>query len=464
MPLLKRLLLLTGIDPLAGATLALATASATPAINTNNVFTATLLDSSGNPLEGYLINFSTSGLHTDTGTDTTDASGEATFTLTSTYAGADTVTASVDDDPDITDSEGVTWSISFLLNDQFTDTDAAPITLPRTATPTGGETGSDASNLLSVGSGVLNVAANAGTPTVYLYDAQRARVAGLAAMWSFNPLLAGASLFWRWGWHTANNTNPTTLAMRSFSGALRVMISGATLGWDMMGALANNTSETLAIIQFSNRNEFIRLVSGSWRLVWVDYSVTTSNLYAGAGIAANATAAHTQDNYRVAILGAATTNLYAQLVGNISAGATSAARNGNSLGAFDLDTLPSDSFKVRIRKQDNSNYWEIDGASTGNYTLNEVVAGVPTQRGQALAVLVNGQKLRWTADGTTIGLYYNNTQAFTPYASASNFQNATAIEFNALGTGGALSDADIYDRYGAAGTALDANLDATAAG
>lgn len=450
----------SGSNPLNGATLTVTLSSASPYINNNVTVTATLLDKNSNPLQGYAVTISITGITTASSNGTTNASGQTTYTYQSTFAGTDNASAT---------SEGINsntavivWSINFLLNDKFTDTDPAPITLPRTATPTGGETGSDASNLLSVGSDVLNVAADAGTPTVYLYGAQRARVAGLAAMWTINPLVVASTLQGRWGWHNVNNSNnPNRIAFRPISGSWFLIVSGSTFAWGLMGALANNTPETLAIVLFSNRNELYRLVAGSWRLVWVDYSNADANLYAAYGNGGSATQAHTQDNYRVAILGAASTALYTQLVGNISAGATSAARNGNCLIAFDLDTLPSaETIDIYFRKQDFQNYWLLRVSPTAT-VLREVVAGVETLRGSTSTPTTG--KYRSIADGTTISVYDDNAQLFS-YASASNFQNETAIEINSLGTGGAISDMDVYDRYGAAGTALDANLDATAAG
>lgn len=442
------------------ATLVLTPPSVSPYINANQVITATLLDHLGSPISGQSITFTRTGVNSSSGNDTTNGSGVATYTITSTLAGADSITATL---AALTSNAAVvTWSIEFLLNDQFTDTDAAPITLPRTATPTGALTGSDASNVLSVGSGVLNVAADAGTPTVYLYDAQRARVAGLAAMWSFNPLVAAASLAWRWAFDPANTqASPTTLAWRvASSGVFTLVINASIFPWSVATALTNNTPETIAIIQFSNRNEFYRLISGNWLLVWVDYSITTANMYAGMA-RAGATQAHTQDNYRTAILGAASTNLYAQLIGNISAGATSAARNGNCLIAFDLDTLPSaNSIKINFRKQDANNYWQLDLSSAPTATLYEVVAGTPTSRASAAVTTGKG---RIIADGTTIPAYDDNAQLFS-YASASNFQASTAIEVSSLGTGGAISDMDVFDRYAQASTPVDANLDALAAG
>ena len=120
-------------------------------------------------------------------------------------------------------------------------------------------------------------------------------------------------------------------------------------------------------------------------------------------------------------------------------------------------TTRADGQQVAIRKQDDSNYWRVDVAADGSIALQEVVAGTPTSRGTGAAgSIANGQRMVVIADGTTIRVYANNVLKIT-YASATNFQAATAGKLLALGTGGAISDIITWPRYlsGAAADILD---------
>lgn len=84
--------------PLNGASLVLEPSSAGPnEITTSQDFTATLLDADDEPLEGYEIAFTVTGVNPDDDTDVTDAAGQATFTYTGNNNGQDNVQATVED-------------------------------------------------------------------------------------------------------------------------------------------------------------------------------------------------------------------------------------------------------------------------------------------------------------------------------------------------------------------------------
>jgi hypothetical protein len=74
-----------------------------PPTATNNLgeehcVTATLLDGALDPLEGETIDFEVSGVHSVTGSATTNSTGQATFCYTGTVTGVDTIVASWYDD------------------------------------------------------------------------------------------------------------------------------------------------------------------------------------------------------------------------------------------------------------------------------------------------------------------------------------------------------------------------------
>jgi hypothetical protein len=58
--------------------------------------TATVTDASGQPVAGVTVRFSVTGVNPTSGSNVTDANGQATFTYTGTVAGLDTITAYAD--------------------------------------------------------------------------------------------------------------------------------------------------------------------------------------------------------------------------------------------------------------------------------------------------------------------------------------------------------------------------------
>jgi hypothetical protein len=88
------------------ATLTLSPKTDTNTVGTPHTVTATVKDVAGNPVSGVTVRFSVSGVNSASGSDVTDANGEATFTYTGTTAGTDTISAFADTDNDGTQDPG----------------------------------------------------------------------------------------------------------------------------------------------------------------------------------------------------------------------------------------------------------------------------------------------------------------------------------------------------------------------
>ncbi|WP_077490175.1 SBBP repeat-containing protein [Sinomonas mesophila] len=108
--------------PGAPATITLAPKTDTNDIGTQHCVTATVKDASGNPIPGITVRFTVTGSVTTSGSDTTDANGEATFCYPGPQLpGADAITAFADTDNDTTQDPG-----------EPSDTAAKAWTLPTT--------------------------------------------------------------------------------------------------------------------------------------------------------------------------------------------------------------------------------------------------------------------------------------------------------------------------------------------
>jgi hypothetical protein len=71
--------------------------------------TATVRDAQGNSTPGITVNFSVSGVHSNTGAGVTDANGQAVFCYTGTVAGNDTITATADGGSNPSDTAAKRW-------------------------------------------------------------------------------------------------------------------------------------------------------------------------------------------------------------------------------------------------------------------------------------------------------------------------------------------------------------------
>jgi hypothetical protein len=175
--------------------------------------------------------------------------------------------------------------------------------------------------------------------------------------------------------------------------------------------------------------------------LWVTNVETQQNLW---GHLANNNSVGTWGDYRiVSQLGAPLNSDYGIATQRLVTPAASTAftHTADAHIEFTVTTLPSAStIDLRFRQQDASNYWQVTISSTGALTLNEVVAGTPTQRATAAAAVANGNRVYLVLNGSTLKAWSNNVLKWT-YASASGFATATSGLLNSLGTGGVLSEA-----------------------
>lgn len=199
---------------------------------------------------------------------------------------------------------------------------------------------------------------------------------------------------------------------------------------------------TLAIVLRAAGAHYLRLNGTDWDVLYVINTGTDNPLYVGA----TQYAATTIDigGIRVAQLGAPWNASDYGIATQRLAGARSAGdtftHEANCLIEFTVATLPiADQIELRFRVQDATNYWQVTVDGAGNLDLDEVVAGVVTQRGTAAGVVANSDRIVIVADGTTIRVFEANTQRIT-YAAAANFQTETDGELETEGTGGAVTD------------------------
>jgi hypothetical protein len=355
---------------------------------------------------------------------------------------------------------GAAWTPTFLLRDDFTTTAGAPLTSPRTAEP---------------GPGTLTIVTDSG-PKMSIASGDLVWTSSVA---NFDPRMNGPLLARAAGrtylFEVIGNAGGFQFGLEDSSGNRRgVLYFNGTAVTIAVDANNNFDNQNVATIVLGTRYNvaFSRIGSAqygyfikggaftSWTLLWIeiagDASATRRPFFWALGTASSGKFGH----WRYLDLPAPYATDYGLATQRLS-GARSAldafSHEANCLIEFTDTTRPSASnLDFRFRRQDATNYWQVTIDSTGAFTLNEVVAGTPTQRATAAAVVSSGHRIVIVADSTTIKGYSNNVLRWT-YSSASNFATSTAGELTALGTTGAVSDVVAWPRTisGAAATYLD---------
>lgn len=337
----------------------------------------------------------------------------------------------------------------YLLRDEFTTDDAAPLASPRTCEPGPGTlTAVQTDGQLSISSGALafpaQTTANFGDLGFTTGGLARAigRALSVNARYSTVPGAGQYSHMLMWA-----NTVPVTAAghrshwMLVTGGSPTIWLGDAS---DVLTgqAIAVNTTYQLGIVMRSAGAWFLAK-GGSlaeWTLLWASVTANTATVYPAFQ---NRHGVGTLDSLRAFDLAAPWATDYGiatqQLAGARAPGDTF-THEANALIEFTVGTVPAAlQIELRFRVQDATNYWQVTVDSTGALDLDEVVAGVVTQRGTAAGVVANGDRIVIVADGTTIRVYEANTIRIT-YAAAANFQTETDGELETEGTGGAVTD------------------------
>lgn len=209
---------------------------------------------------------------------------------------------------------------------------------------------------------------------------------------------------------------------------------------DLDGDLATAVDYPFAVVMRGTGGFLLLQIGGAWTVLWVDAKQTFSPAYP---LLSNYGHVGTIDNFRVVDLPSPFNGDYGivtqRLAGARSAGDTF-SHTADCLVEWTAITLTSAGvIDLRLRQQDATNYWQVTVDSAGTLVLNEVVAGTPTSRGSAAAVVAADHRIVAIADGAVIKVYSNNTLRIT-YSSASSFATATSGVLSGLGTGGAVSE------------------------
>lgn len=320
---------------------------------------------------------------------------------------------------------GLSAAISWLLRDEFTTDDDAPLTTPRTCEPGPGSWNvTQTDNTLSISGGELVKASGTSVETKIVSGDIYTFADGLAIMGRRIDVSGGMFISFedqRGGW-----LNGTNLRNMSVSNVLNLG-QGSIAGYYIASTIRGTTRD--------------KYLLGN-TIYWVDATSNTTSYKVESSVLSGTYQARI-DWWRVAYLSAPWNSDYG-IVTQMLSGARSPgdtfAHEADCLVEFTVTTLPSSGqIEVRFRVQDATNYWQVTIDSSGNLDLDEVVGGVVTQRGTSAGVVASGERIVIIAFGSTIYVVETITRRIN-YTSATNFQAATNGELETEGTGGSVSN------------------------
>lgn len=430
-------------------------AGGTPVPNVNVTFTA--------PASGASGTFASSGTNTET--RVTGPTGQATssmFTANYPDSGAYNVVASVGA---LSCNFAMTNLIVYLIRDDFTTAEAAPIASPRTDEPGPGQWNKiDTANKLSISTDRLRWSSmNAVFDPSLLGTAFLPRRGGRAICGIINSAVAGSPIH-QIGWSstltaTAAALNPGRRGAITYdAGVLTIAYytGSGIVGVNVPPALSGATDYPLVMVQRSSGNFYFAYVSGAWRLVWVSSFDSTASLAPFFSVIASAVGS--LDKVFVRDLPAPFDTDYGIAVQHIAAPLSGTAYSGVADGIFDLTvTAPTplaNTAELRFRQQDATNYWTAYFAANGSFNVDSVVTGTPTNRITVAGVIAQGntRTMRVITNGTLLDAYTLSDTTWTKRGSQVNqnlFTTQTTV-VPVMGTGWTCANLDVWARTNAA--------------
>ena len=336
--------------------------------------------------------------------------------------------------------------LEFLFRDDFITAEASFIALPRTTEPGPGTlVGTQTGGSQAIVAGQLEVVgANSTSQTILVSQDSFARTAGLCAMLKTISGVANSQIGINYEaggtWDRGTDGKANDGSATNWDGGSLNAVSGVFDNFNAIDRAVFVLRNTGALLICQVGNDFI--------LRWVFNEGTLTPVYISYN-QFQVGATNIMDDWRVSQLpspwdtddGIATSTLD----GARSAGDTF-THEADCLIEFIATTIPSgDQIEMRFRIQDATNFWQVTIDSAGDIDLDEVVAGTPTERGTAAAVIANGDRVVIIADDETIKVYEANVLRIT-YSSAANFKTETDGELETEGTGGSVSDIKAWPR------------------
>lgn len=355
-------------------------------------------------------------------------------------------------------------ALTYLLRDEFTTAQAAPLGSPRTCEPGPGTlTLVQTDGSFGISSAKVDITGQA-TPAdgdlILRNTASLARLAGRMVQGALK-VSAGAQVFAGLGWYSVTTilTTDRDNGFHLTSTAIRATTLQATPG--AVGAYVVGTEYVYSVV-LRGTGAFFFVKGGAYAaqtLLWVAVNSSLTPLYAALGAY---DASGTLDYLRVRDLPAPFTTDEGIATVNVTTPTTGTAQTATADAITDLTyTAPnplSNSGALRYRVTDASNYWTAYFDSAGAFKADSVLAGVATNRVNvaAVATAAGVRTIRAIYEGSLNDFYTLNGTTWTKRGAQINVSHQnTATAINATFTDYVASNLKSYPRTSSLYSELD---------
>jgi len=361
--------------------------------------------------------------------------------------------------------------IVYLLRDEFTTDEAAPLASPRTCEPGPGSfTFIDTNNLFSIAGGELvgeeALAAGVGDPSIVSVDGYDFTVGGTAVIWShYMPQGAGNERI-KYG---IGNGSVITLGIRQTETKGINIVKG---GYSNTFAIAVSGTELnkIAAVCRTGGGEFIflQLPAGTWKLIWVGFGAAYSATSKAVVLAESASySVYTKLTYiRIANLAAGLDTRYGIATDHQSSAGigTEIAQSADAFVQAEIAANPSAaSVNMAFRRTDDDNCWyaRLTEGATDTIKLIERNGGVETERASTNVAFAGNPGIAALCKGNSIWAIYHRgngqiyqapvangyTSAFNNTATSAKLVDLTADDFSSYSVDPPAAVIAELDRY-----------------
>lgn len=322
-------------------------------------------------------------------------------------------------------------TVTYLLLDQFTTADAAPIASPRTCEPgPGGLALTDANSVMGISGGRLVLSGTpAGNTDGWIGSASYARAAGLAlfgrVVAATNSTTLGSGNG-RLGWVSSNAINGTEAGSlcSQTTGDLQSAISTGN-GPALLGVITSGfLCDQAVVLRGTGAFFLVRTPGENWKLAYPVNVGNAATVYPRYRLSANTYGISWDDVAVQQLTGPWSTDngIATNRTASASANAT-LTHEANCVLEGTRTMAAAETWDILFRRTDDSNCWvvrTVQGAP-GSITLYEKVAGVETSRATAsITVTAASHRLVVTADGQKVRVILDNTHRLSYDSAATN--------------------------------------------
>lgn len=341
-----------------------------------------------------------------------------------------------------TDLTGWTYAniLTYLLRDEFTTTEGAPLTSPRTCEPGPGTlTITDTGNKWSITGGVLTPSGTTtGTsdPRI-VYTTGRTAASGLGFI---ARVMRNTGTFQQSpyaGFSTTAATSDSATYGFTFNSGLILPVDAGTVR-SVNFSVSNGTYVNLAAICGPDRIYHIANGELLWVTQYGAVALNTTTLYEMVRSRISGNPVAFVDWMRTMSLGAPYTTSYGLATGYNTSAASGATltQEANGLIEFNWRITTGETLEIMVRRTDDDNCWIVRCSQAGStMKLIEKNAGVETERSSSATTFTNGgtAQLRVMCYGNTIRTWSNFTQT-NDYTSATFNNTATGAKVSGSAT------------------------------